>query len=182
MKQNSEYLEKLLIQFQALIHKTMNRLNLRQHDMDYDDLTQELQLHLLTIFESFQGDPLRSEADRYKFTAYAGRGLYWHGLNLLRQNKMNPVHISDNEEMDWLIEQEGDSDKETQTNIYIEDFLKQAQGRLSEEDYSLLLHIVEGKYTMDELAGLMGVSRDTIYQRKKKIQQRLLNIKDCLTH
>src|SRR5699024_768126 len=169
----------------------MNRLNLRQHDMDYDDLTQELQLHLLTIFESFQGDPLRSEADRYKFTAYAGRGLYWHGLNLLRQNKLNPLHISDNEEMDCLVEQVGTSDKdemyqldeqvgtsnkETQTNIYIEDFLKQAQDILSEKDYSLLLHIVEGKYTIDELAGLMGVSRDTIYQRKKKIQQRLLNI------
>lgn len=182
MKEASEELNALLLQFEALIHKTMSRLNIPQNNMFYEDFTQELALELIEIYQTFEGEPLASDIDRYKFTAYAGRGLYWQGLNLLRQDKLDTFYATDEEEMDWLQEQGEDAAEIFTTSIYIEDFLKQAKVRLSTEDYQLLLHLMEGKYTMQELAELMGVSRDTIYQRRKKIQGRLKDLKECLIH
>ncbi len=182
LKEVSEDLNTLLLQFEALIHKTMSRLNIPQNNMFYEDFTQELALELIEIYQTFEGEPLVSDIDRYKFTAYAGRGLYWQGLNLLRQNKLDTFYATDEEEIDWLQEQGEDAAETFTTSIYIEDFLKQAQARLSAEDYQLLLHLMEGKYTMQELAELMNVSRDTIYQRRQKMQGRLRDLKECLIH
>ena len=106
MAQDAECLNQLLIQFEALVHKTMVRLNIQQHHMFYEDFTQELQLQLIEIYRSFEGNPLELEIDRYKFTAYAGQGLYWHGLNLLRQDNLDTVHTPKEEQLDWLLEQE----------------------------------------------------------------------------
>lgn len=182
LNEDPEDLNALLLQFEALIHKTMSRLNIPQNNMFYEDFTQELALELVEIYQTFEGEPLASDIDRYKFTAYAGRGLYWHGLNLLRQDKLDTFYATDEEEMDWLQEQGEDAAETLTTSIYIEDFLKQAQVRLSAEDYQLLLYLMEGKYTMQELAELMGVSRDTIYQRRQKMQGRLKDLKECLMH
>ncbi len=182
LKEEPEDLNALLRQFEALIHKTMSRLNIPQNNMFYEDFTQELSLELIEIYQNFEGEPLTSEIDRYKFTAYAGRGLYWHGLNLLRQEQLDTFYATDEEELDWLQEQGEDAPEPFATSVYIEDFLKQAQVRLSTADYQLLLYLMEEKYTMQELAELIGVSRDTIYQRRKKIQGRLKDIKECLMH
>src|SRR5690625_2553586 len=153
----------------------MNRLNILQNNIHYEDFTQELQIQLIDIYQSFEGSPLASEIDRYKFTAYAGQGVYWHGLNLLRQDTLETSNPTDEAEIDWLMEEE-----EHSYSLYIEDFLKQARRRLTVEDYLLVLYMSEGKYSMNELANLMGVSRDTIYQRKKRIQLRLQDLKECL--
>lgn len=176
MNKESECLHQILIQFEALVHKTMNRLNISQNNMHYEDFTQELQIQLIEIFQSFDGNPLESEIDCYKFIAYAGQGLYWHGLNLLRQGNLEMIYPTDEEQIDWFIE----GVKDTQNNLYINDFLQQAKPRLSEEDYLLVLYMCEGKYTVLELANLMGVSRTTIYQRRKRIQLRLQDLKECL--
>ena len=178
MKQDSEHLNQLLTEFEPLVHKTMNRLNILQNNIHYEDFTQELQIQLIDIYQSFEGSPLASEIDRYKFTAYAGQGLYWHGLNLLRQDTLETINPTDEAEMDWLMEEEGESSY----SLYIEDFFQQAKRRLAAEDYLLVLYMSEGKYTMNELANLMGVSRDTIYQRKKRIQLRLQDLKECLIY
>lgn len=180
MTQDAERLNQLLIQFEALVHKTMVRLNIQQHNMFYEDFTQELQLQLIEIYHSFEGNPLELEIDRYKFTAYAGQGLYWHGLNLLRQDNLDTVHTPKEEQLDWLLEQEANPNQKSTTTLYIEDFLAQAKSRLSDEDYLLLLYLVDGKYTLNELAKLLAVSRDTLYQRRKKIQTRLQDLKGCL--
>lgn len=176
MNKESECLNQVLIQFEALVHKTMNRLNIPQNNMHYEDFTQKLQIQLIEIFQSFDGNPLDSEIDRYKFIAYAGQGLYWHGLNLLRQDNLEMIYPTDEEQIDWFIEGVEDA----RNNLYVDDFLQQAKPRLSDEDYLLVLYMCEGKYTVLELANLMGVSRDTIYQRRKKIQLRLKDLKECL--
>src|SRR5690625_3012284 len=123
----------------------MNRLNILQNNIHYEDFTQELQIQLIDIYQSFEGSPLASEIDRYKFTAYAGQGLYWHGLNLLRQDTLDTINPTDEAEMDWFMEEEG----EPSYSLYIEDFFQQAKRRLAAEDYLLVLYMSEGKYTID---------------------------------
>lgn len=180
MHADSEEYNDLLRQFEPLIHKTIHRLNIHQNHMDYDDFFQELQLQLVKVYQSSQGEPLTNDIERYKFTAYASKGLYWHGINLLKKKDHNSLLTMEDEKLDWLIHQHTEGDLPSESNIHIEDFFKAAQKRLSGADFELLGFIVEDSYTIQELADIFGVSRDTIYQRKKRIRERLSDIKECL--
>lgn len=174
--------DKLFIEFEPLVHKTIHRLNIHQHHMDYEDYFQELQIQLINIFRSFDGNPFESETERYKFTAYAGRGLYWHGINLLKQAKYDPPLTIEDEKLNWLSQQQAEEDNllSNPSTIHIQEFLQAAKKRLSKEDFELMGFIVEDKHTVQELADLLGTSRDTIYRRKGRIRERLSDIKDCL--
>jgi len=170
----------LLLEFKPLIYKTMYRLNIKQNHADYDDFFQEMQIHLIEIFHKFAGDEENFEAERFKFTAYAGKGLYWYGIDLLHKGYVDNEQLIDRDQLDWFIESDGEVQDTPSSNVFIEDFLTQAKRRLSKQDYLLLLYLIQDNNTVQELADIMGVSRDTIYQRKKKIQTRLQDIKKCL--
>src|SRR5699024_8270298 len=116
---NDEYLDDLLKQFKPLIHKTMNRMKIFQNHMDYDDFIQELQIQLIEILHRFDGDPLASDEDRFKFTAYASNGLYWHGLNLLKKNAPELIHAEDEHQMDWVIYENSDLMQTLNSNLHI---------------------------------------------------------------
>ena len=177
---DNEYLNDLFKQFKPLIHQTMNRMKIFKNHMDYDDFIQELQIQLIEILHRFDGDPLASDEDRFKFTAYASNGLYWHGLNLLKKNDPEFVHAEDEDQLDWIISENSDWMQALNSNLPIEDFLNQARKRLTYEDYLLLMFLVEGEYSMKEIAEFFQIDLSTIYERKKKIQQRLQGIKHCL--
>jgi len=177
---DDEYLNDLLKQFKPLIYKTMNRMKIFKNHMDYDDFIQELQIQLIEIFYRFDGNPLASDEDRFKFTAYANNGLYWHGLNLLKKNDSEFLHAEDDDQLDWVIYENSDLMQALNSNLHIEDFLKQARKRLTYEDYLLLMFLVEGEYSIEDIADFFELDMSTIYERKKRIQQRLQGIKNCL--
>lgn len=79
----SKIYSELLSQYEPLIHKTLSRMNIKQHYRDYDDFAQELRLKLVDIYETFDGNACE-EADKFRFSSYAGKGLYWYGINLIR--------------------------------------------------------------------------------------------------
>lgn len=179
---DSEGTNKFLKQFEPLIHKTLNTLNISQTQSDYDDFFQEFQIHLLNLSQKFQPDVSNQEIQRYKFVAYAKQGLYWHGISLLRQQNQEPFQPLEMEQIEWWADNEGSSDALPQEEtLQTMEFMEEAKGRLSEKEYQFLLQIVEERYTMKEIAAAYGVSRTTIYKWKEKIQKRLQDLKDCLT-
>lgn len=181
MNIGSEDVANFLEEFKPLIYKVLQKLNIQQRHMDYEDFFQELQIQLLKISKSFKSDTSDSEIERYKFLAYADRGLYWYGLNLLRQQQ--PHHsfeTVDEESIDRLALKNDLTAGVAEPNLYTQEFFDLAKKRLSAKEYSLLLQFAKGKYTMQELADEQGVSRDTVYQWKYKIQERLQDIKECL--
>ena len=93
MDAESINVSKLLIEFKPLIYKTLSRLRIHPHHMNFDDFFQELQIKLVEIYQGFEGDPLRVEADRYKFTAYAGNGLYWRGIDLFKKKSFSSLPV-----------------------------------------------------------------------------------------
>src|SRR5699024_10737969 len=115
--------------------------------------------------------------DSYKFTAYADNGLYWHGLNLLRQNEPEILYTDDEEQLDWFIYKESDLENLLSTDLHIQDFLNEAKKRLIYQDYLLLMFIIEGHHSVEEIAEFLEFAPSTIYQRKKSIQKRLEGIK-----
>lgn len=169
-----------LKQFNPLIHKTLQRLNMTQMQMDYEDYHQELQIKLIEILMVFKNDSGDLEEKNAKFVAYAGQGLYWHGLDLLQKKKHQAFERPDSESIEYLADYQTLDLESFEVDLYMEDFFRLAKKRLSEKDYSLLLQLASGQYTMQELATEYDVARDTIYQWKNKIQARLQDLKDCL--
>ena len=180
MNANNEGITNFLKQFTPLVHKSLQRLNIRPQHMDYEDYYQELQIKLLDILEKFKCDTTDPEEKNCKFTAYAGQGLYWHGVDLLRKKNNHSLGTIESDKIQWLVDQESSDSESLESALHTNDFFRLAKKRLSIEDFTLLLELAEGKYTMDELAKKHGVVRATIYQRKEKIQTRLEDIKSCL--
>lgn len=166
--------------FKPLIHKVLNQLNIHQNHIDYEDYYQELQIKLIEILRNFKNDSTDIEEKNCKFIAYASKGLYWEGLDLLKKKSKEPEKIGESRPIEWLSDREAVNFDSFNLNLYTEDFFRLAKKRLDSKDFLLLLQLADGQYTMQELADEYGVVRDTIYQWKNRIKLRLEDIKDCL--
>lgn len=169
-----------LKQFQLLIHKVLHRLNMHQGQMDYEDYYQELQIKLIDILKGFENDSPDLEEKNAKFTAYASQGLYWHGLDLLRNKNKNSFLTTESASFDYMLDGDTQSVDSLKSTLNTEDFFRLAKKRLSEKDYIFLLQIAHGQQTMEELAVDYGVAKDTVYQWKNRLKERLDGIKDCI--
>lgn len=176
MDHHSLYKSYLLKQFEPLLHKTLHRLSIFQGHGSYEDYLQELRLKLLAIEAEFDGKPLKG--DGIRFAAYAGKGLYWHLVNLLR---------SDNRQQEFLVEDISlVSDLEAPPIPFLEGthalttFMEEVNQRLTQEELTLFYTLADGSYTMNEIATGYGVTRKTIYDRKKKLVAKLASLKYLL--
>ena len=180
MTYSSEEIESLLNMYTPLLHKTMQRLNIRTNHMDYDDFFQEFQIKLLTLLKEFDGTPLLLDSDRFRFTSYAQKGLYWHGLNLIRKKTSPTTSLEEYTQNDSTLQELNGYTHESDTTLFVQEFMKEAVKRLSKHEVVLLHYLVENTYSISELCQRMNVSRDTIYQRKNKIKEKLEGLKECL--
>lgn len=172
---------KLLVEFKPLIYKTLNRLRVHPNHMNFDDFYQELQIKLVKIYKGFEGDPLHNEVDRYKFTAYAGNGLYWRGIDLFKKKSFSTLPIVEDVHLERMVDVEEERDKLPESELFLDDFSKQAKARLTEGEYLLFTYLAEGNYTITEIADLMEVSRGTIYSRRHNMQIKIQDLKHYLT-
>lgn len=180
MDAESINVSKLLVEFKPLIYKTLNRLRVHPNHMNFDDFFQELQIKLVEIYRTFDGDPLTIEADRYKFTAYAGNGLYWRGIDLFKKKNFNTLPIVEDVHLERMVDLD-ESDYRFESDFLLDDFSKKVKGRLTEAEYLLFRYLAEGHYTITEIADLLEVSRGTIYSRRNNMQVKLQDLKNYLT-
>lgn len=171
-----------LKQFKPLIHKSLNRLSIYSNNMDYEDYYQELQMKLMEILKVFKNDSLDLEEKNAKFIAYAGQGLYWHGLDLIKNRRSNSLKTMEATSLEYLVDGEKFADFYSEKSLEMEEFFHLAEKRLSLTDFDFLVQLADGQRSMEELARQYGVSRTTLYQWKKRIKFRLEAIKDCLTN
>lgn len=169
-----------LKQFEPLIHKALNTLNISQSQNDYEDFFQEFQIKLLEISQKFESDAEERDIQRYQFVAYAKQGLYWHGLSLLRKQNQQSFQPIEMEQIEWWTDKEPAEVELREETLETREFLEKAKRRLSEKDYQFMLRLVENQSTMQEIASFYGVSRTTIYKWKERIQIKLHDLKECL--
>lgn len=163
----------MLTQFEPLIHKTLQRMTINQRHISYEDYAQELRIKLLAIEESFDGEALGE--DRIRFVAFAGKGLYWHLVSLLRKNQKKS-EVSYDE-----IEAAADVDIPFESSrIELLFFMEEVRRRLDQSEYELLMMLCDESLTVTEIAKLYGVGRKTIYQRKNKIVSKINDLKTLL--
>lgn len=177
MDYHSLYKSYLLKQFEPLLHKALHRLNIYQGHWHYDDYLQELRLKLLTIADHFDGKPLKG--DGVRFAAYAGKGLYWHLVNLLR----NPTLSQEISVEDITLLPAADAmivplDEGSHA---LNAFIEGVKLRLTDEELVLFYILADGSYPVSEIAAHYGVARKTIYDRKRKLVAKLEELKYLLT-
>ncbi|MGO4929526.1 sigma-70 family RNA polymerase sigma factor [Fundicoccus sp. Sow4_F4] len=173
MDYQSLYKSRILNQFEPLIHKTLQRMTIPQRHINYEDYAQELRMKLLTIEDSFDGKALGG--DRIRFVAYAGKGLYWYLVTLLRkEQKKQEVSFDE-------VERAVDFDMPIENSrIELVIFLEEVRRRLDREEYELFLMLSDETLTVTEIARRYGVGRKTIYQRKNKIVDKINDLKTLL--
>ncbi|SEQ55563.1 hypothetical protein SAMN04488558_1218 [Ignavigranum ruoffiae] len=165
------YHQQVLKAFNPLIHKILKRLAIYPNHNDYEDYQQELKLHLIQLADKFSGDVLGE--CRYQFVAYAQRGLFWHGLRLMKQFEHKETCCFDAQtSKDIPIVTPSLSD------VHIAEFMQRAKRRLSTWEYQLI--ILLNHYSVQEIADQVGLSRYAIYKQRKKIQHKLADLKKLL--
>lgn len=178
--ENFDGVEIFLKQFRPLIYKTLSRLNIFSRQMDYEDYFQELQIKLIDLLAHFKNDSGDWEEMNAKFIAYAGQGLYWYGLDLIRNKSKNSLKTMEASSLEIVLDGDYQSIDDLESSLFTEDFLRLAKRRLSVRDFDFLLRLIKSQSTMQELADDYGVARDTLYQWKKRLRMRLVDIKDCI--
>lgn len=165
--------QQLLDQYEPLVHKVLSRMNIKVYYRDYEDFAQELRLELLAAYDRFQGDPF--EANKYEFTAYAGRALRWRVTRLLRQQAKSDLP---SESLDF-IEDRPQEEKEVQ-KTQLKLFLEEAKCRLNYKEW-LLVHLAqEPDMGLSELADLVGLSRQKVRDLFCNIRKQLFPYKSLL--
>ncbi|MBG9981874.1 sigma-70 family RNA polymerase sigma factor [Aerococcaceae bacterium DSM 111020] len=168
----SGHSHQLLTQFEPLIHHTVRRLGFTPIHAYYQDFCQECRLHLLTLSDQFDGQPLG--ADRYAFTAYAKRGLTWHLTNFLRSQ--HPDRELSLEEIEQTANQLTLATSESSYSLT--KLLTDMEDQLPEESYALLTLLLSSDANTQELATLFQVSERTIRYRKNRLKD---HVKDWIS-
>ena len=167
------YHEHMLRMFAPLLYKTLSRAGIDSRHLYYDDYLQELRLKLFHISRSFDGQPLFNDDDRYRFVAYAQRGLYWYLIDLLR---MEPPCTAS---LDHFPQYQDDLTP-LQTPIFLESFIAAARQRLSEDEFQLFQLLASDCGTYNEIASILNITRENLYKRRCKLKQKLHDIRNLL--
>lgn len=178
MDVRSLHRSRVLAQFERLIHRTLARAQVSQQHMFYEDYAQELRLKLLDIEVGFDGKALG--ADRIRFVGFAGRGLYWHLISLLRKEKSvlpseNVAELLDYGTGKLVCTAPGEA---ASTGMLV--FIEEARRLLSGDEFELFLLLCDGTWSMVELAEYYGVGRQTMYKRKERLAGKLEKLKGLL--
>lgn len=155
---------RLVLTFDALVYKVIHELHISPKHMAFEDYAQELRIHLFTLADRFDGDIFGD--DRFKFTKYAHQGLYWFLIDLLRYDqRRNHQPLPDDYKLGSI--------PVSQTRDFMLAFWQTAQKSLSEEEYWLCRLLYTQECSMQDLANYFGISRKTLYQRKRKLQNKV---------
>lgn len=170
--------DRLLHQYQPLLHKILHQFQISKYHANYDDYLQELKIKLLELHHKFDGDALSAE-DTPRFVHLAKRALYWRMLDLLRQEARRPdttafENIGEHLLADAAFAQSRGS------SLAIETFLSQARAVLTAEEFTFLMFLIGREMTLAELAEIYDVTRQTIHNWQRNLQHKLADYKDLL--
>lgn len=164
--------ERLLQQFEPLLHKTLSQLNIRPSQSNYDDYLQELRIKLLQLSDKFIGDPFGDKIGR--FITFARKGLFYYMIDIFRkENKIKNEIPMDISKISFIKEEE--SYVGQQDNI--QSFIQEAEELLTPKEKDIFHLLIQSSYTMQEIANILGVSRNNIHKYKKQIRKKLTPLK-----
>ena len=174
----SSYKNRLILQqFEALLHRILKDCYISLGHFEYEDYLQELKLKLLLLAQDFDGDVLG--VDRFRFVAFARRGLTWYLIDLKRRQARLTVKTL--EDINRVVEDTDNQSVGSLSQAHLVAFMNQARQRLDIEEVALFDLLCQDAYGIQELADIFQCSRQTIYQRRKRIAKKLADLKETLS-
>lgn len=137
---------------------------------DYDDYVQQGLLKLVEAYETFPQDPEHPEFI-YPFGGFAFRKVQWHIRDLRR--KQHRIHSNESSWPEFMEENYPDTQPWFEENWLEMELFKEMLLLLTAKEQGYLIDAVVYQLTVTEIAPKNQVSRKTIYQWKKRIQQKL---------
>ncbi|WP_028273438.1 sigma-70 family RNA polymerase sigma factor [Atopococcus tabaci] len=166
----SEMEDDFFKQYSVVVYGAVKRLGIWRSHPDYDDHVQEGLVALVDAYETFP-ERLETEEDWAPFGGYAYQKVRWRLLdNLRRKKKQTDREAQLPEAFDTLFP---DTDAVWETDLIEKEWMLEVLHRLNEEEQLYVLDAVVRGKTPTEMARTRGVSRKTIYKRRKRIAEKL---------
>ncbi|WP_423188953.1 sigma-70 family RNA polymerase sigma factor [Alkalibacterium sp. f15] len=161
----------------SLVYGVLKACHVSYNHPDYEDYLQVGRLKLVEAYENYPND-LNEEEAYYRFTGFAYQRVRWGILDELRK-------AAKQRERESALPD--DSILENQLMGYTSDddvlFLGLFQSMLvclTEQEQAYLIDAVMLELSVQDIARKYGVSRNTVYQWKHKIGEKLIHFKNDL--
>lgn len=173
-KMSQQLARNLLTIHEEIIHGCLKSLQLYPHHPDYEDYVQIGRLALLGAYENFPQD-FETEQEIYQFTGYAYTRVRWKIIDEIRKvTRHHDKKAALTEEViAYVTKQAAPAPYE---HIEFAEVFKQLWQVLEEQEKAIVKTFCERDLNYTEVATLHNISRRTVYNLRKKIQQKWLGI------
>lgn len=155
----------------GIIYGALKRLNINNWAIEFDDLVQEGRLAFAKAFASYPDNPRENQ----KFNCYAYQAVYWRLLDLLRKSQMVNSH-NDGESNDLLMEIPNSESNCPFERIATIDLMERLVKCCTERERRFIRLCYEENLTGGEIAKQERISRQTVYQIRRKIKEKVQKI------
>lgn len=162
--------ERFFDQYGGVVYGAIKRLGIRRAHPDFEDYVQEGLLALDKAYETFPKE-LETEEDWVPFGGFAYRKVRWRIVDELRRKKKQTDREAElPEAFEALIP---NADAELESDLIEREGMLDVLHLLNEEEQLYVLDVVVRGKTPTQMAETHGVSRKTIYKRRKRIAEKL---------
>lgn len=157
-------------QYEGVVFGVLKRLNISRNHPDYDDLAQIGRLKLVDAYETYPDDPWAEES-RGQFVGYAFTKIRWGIIDAIRKLANRSEKEQEwNDTFDLTLPA---SDQPITDKVLENEWLQEVLQPLSDKEKRLVIDLCIHRLTITAIAEKEGVSRKTIYQRRKKVKEKL---------
>lgn len=157
-------------QYAGIVYGAMKRLGILCTHPDYEDYAQHGLMKLVEAYETYP-ETVDHTNSRNPFAGYAYQRVRWHLLDLLRKAQKKTEHETGlPETFDTLYPDDQSPVEESQVE---RELVRSMLSLLTETEQRYLVDLVLHQLTPTEMAEKYGVSRKTVYTRRKKIGHKL---------
>lgn len=157
-------------QYEGVVFGVLKRLNIYLFNSDYDEYAQIGRINLVNAYQTFPGDPWDEEQFE-PFTSYAFTKIRWKIVDTMRQKARR-----EEREQKWEehFNHTLTSPNKSLSEVILEkEWLEEVLAHLNPPEQQLVIDLCVHRMTMTDIAKKEGVSRKTIYTRRKKVQEKL---------
>lgn len=166
--------EDLLTIHEEIIHGCLKSLRLYGHHPDYDDYVQIGRVALLQAYERFPQD-LMTEQEIYQFTGYAYTRVRWKIIDEIRKvTRHSEKKAALTDEVIAYVTKK--SSNVPHVSIEFTDLFKKLWEKLDNREREIVKALCQQELNYSEIAEVHNISRRTVYNIRKKIQEKWLAV------
>ncbi|MCQ9210464.1 sigma-70 family RNA polymerase sigma factor [Granulicatella seriolae] len=168
---SEETTNKLLEQYEPLIHHTLKTMNLTSYHTDYQDLLQNGRILLIEAYLTSKEDAFE-EPSRYRFANYAKKSIRWMCLDHFRKtNKISQKEVITGDQV--LVDTQDLQHEHDYQSLEYKELLDKIQRKLSPHEWQVFLALLDEEKSRKQIAADLQIDRKRLYRQRKRIQEKI---------